>query len=138
MCVCSFPGFSPEHLRPLALLQDLALIESEISNFTVPNGAWQQLTRLELEGNRLTQLPHNLTVLTSLVCLGLDGQYADFQLTEEMRFLTQLSNLRRVSLCKMGACCDRYVPYDSGSLFALLHGQLLIKNTPNCQVELCT
>ncbi|KAK9790568.1 hypothetical protein WJX73_009767 [Symbiochloris irregularis] len=131
---CEFWGFDTYKLRGLTRLRKFRLTQSGIEKFKVPK-SWN-LRELQLQENYLTQLPSKLTHLKALETLNMEGQWADFQITESMQWLTQLRRLKKVQLSKAasetGDCW-----WNEASLFALMEGQLLIEETPGCSVELC-
>lgn len=87
---CSCPDFNPARLSGLARLRHLELEVIGFSSFSIPQ-SWVQLQHLDLSFNALTQLPSDISVLTSLQHLRLTTQNAaDFHLTQPLDFLTGL------------------------------------------------
>ncbi|KAK9806030.1 hypothetical protein WJX73_007073 [Symbiochloris irregularis] len=127
---CSIQGLQPILFHSLSNLKEMSLESSYVEDCRLP-GTWAQLTRLNLDWNSLTCIPDNLSALTSLVKLQLGWQNADFQIREPMSFLTQMPRLREVYLCNG----DRQ-KWNAESLWFLMQAQLLIDNTPDCQVKL--
>lgn len=128
-CACRCPGFDPVQLCHLSRLKKLFLIHMSICNFDVPC-TWRDL-KVHLDGNRLTQLPGNLSQLTALTFLMIEDQEsASLQITSPMHFLTQLQNLNEVHLGQNTSC------WNPSSQFALMQGRLAIKNTPGCRVQM--
>ncbi|KAK9803692.1 hypothetical protein WJX73_000808 [Symbiochloris irregularis] len=133
MQLSSCPTLDPRHLSGLSSMKWLRLTSMRLGDFNVPS-SWGKLELLDLVGNRLLRLPGNLSVLTSLQDLNVSKQRtdADFQLEEgSLSFVTQLRNLRRVQLHRIDGR-----PWNSVSIFVLMQAQMLINNTPGCQVSL--
>ncbi|KAK9795232.1 hypothetical protein WJX73_008379 [Symbiochloris irregularis] len=125
------PEFDPVQLCHMSSLRHLVLNYLDITvDFDVPC-AWQNLTKLNLSGNRMNQMPGKLSVLHSLKMLHLEEQYGDFQITEPMDFLTQMKDLSQVQLWQKS---DH--SWNESSLYALVQGRLLIRKTPGCKVSL--
>lgn len=124
--------FQPGILQKMSRLRKLCLTRMRSGDFDVPE-SWSDLRVLQLRQNGMSQLPGELSRLSSLQELVVQSQEADLQITEPMHFLTQLRDLRSVKLNKLGD--DPYF-WNHESLHALREGQLLIMNTPGCSVEL--
>lgn len=103
--------------------------------------AWASLLTLVLEETTLTQLPENLSALTSLTHLAVECCESDFQIRAPMNFLTQLKTLREVQLRQNPASAifsrePQIHAWDDNSSIALMHGRLLLDSRPDCNVEL--
>ena len=133
--VCSLPELKPgAHLKDLKRLRDLSLIAVDLEDFDVPNAPWgRHLLDLSLKYNKLTRLPGNLSALTSLSFLTLEGQSTNLELVEPLEFLTQLRDLRIVHL---SSAWELEIPWSNASRHFLMGARLLIKDTPRCRVEL--
>ena len=86
-------------LAALAQLQELSLVECELTSCDF-SPSLSRLQSLSLRYNRLTCLPGNLSALQALKDIDLAWQKADMQIDGQLAFLTCLTNLQRVHLCK--------------------------------------
>ncbi|KAK9814886.1 hypothetical protein WJX73_001300 [Symbiochloris irregularis] len=119
-------GFDPACLSRSSQLRFLHLYNMTAKDFQVPN-AWASLETLALQWTQMSELPGNLSALSSLTRLTIEG---DFQITEPLEFLTQLANLRIVELHRS------HGDWSSESLFDLVDGRLLMDSAPDCCVRL--
>ena len=131
---CRAPRVNLAQLGGLSQLQSLEADSVAAHDFKIPC-TWIDLRRLEMRGIRLTQLPSNLSALSSPTHLSVQNCVDPFKIRAPLDFLTQIKTLRVVDLRPSFGHADRWA-WNAESLFALMRGRMLLDSKPGFKVEL--